>query len=1026
MKRTLLIIDDDDISRGILKEILSDEFNVLEAPNGLEGMQILKEKEDREISLIVLDLHMPVMDGHEFLKIASQDPTLSGTPIIVTTSSGVNGEELCCLQMGALDFISKPYEADVIRTRIHNIIRLSEFTTALLEVEVDPLTGLYSKNAFLHYSGELLKNNPEVEYAMVGIDIDNFKLTNSQYGEESCDLFLNYFGKKLKELAGEDLAGRFSGDQFVVMTPRFEKLNRGWIGNKLTQILQEAPIPNQGAKIGVYYPVSRQQSMASACDRAFWAIKKIKGIYKENIAFYTDEVREQQLEERKISECMEAALEKGQFVIYYQPKHNCMTGRVAGAEALVRWEHPEYGFMSPARFIPLFEQNGFISKLDSYVLERVCRDLQEWEARGIHAVPISTNFSRRDFFTNGWIKKQLDFIVDSGINPELLHMEVTESFYTDNPEEIVDMVDEIRDFGCKVEMDDFGSGYSALGMLTDFPFDVIKLDLSFIRRMEKNELIIDTVIKLAHRMGFQVVAEGVETEKQYLKLKELQCDFIQGYYFSKPLPREEFIRYLEEDRRKEALGEESSEQTMRSWSELTNELEIKNTLLSCVNMLNTKEPSAKKIRRILSIIAKFYGGDRAYLIEIGENQVEDVFEWTKDGFASKREDLLRIEQNMLEEFNRDKAKKVIEQRYLPSIEGIRESHPVIYQALKNQKIKSFASVPILAEGEVVGTVGVDNPTIHTDAMELLTSAASFLANELERNRYIMGLERISYKDSLTGLKNRRAYYRDIEIMEQELSKVKQPIGLAFADINGLKQQNDRGGHDSGDRLICQVAQNLERYFDRNDIYRIGGDEFVVFAFDQTEREFEEKVEELRNSWDANVSAAIGTVWLTSAINLEKNLALADKAMYKEKRKYYENDEEHHSLLRIDENSLPIIEQIAESMPGGFFLYHADGNEELIYFNQEIVRMFGCKNDADFRELTGNSFRGMVHPDDLRGTEELITSQIQKDHDTDYVEYRILCRDNSVKYVRDYGRFVHSSFLGDVFYVFLSEDQYPSE
>ena len=250
---------------------------------------------------------------------------------------------------------------------------------------------------------------------------------------------------------------------------------------------------------------------------------------------------------------MDEALEKEQFQVYYQPKHDCETEKVTGAEALIRWNHPKYGFMSPGQFIPLFERNGFITKIDSYVIKKVCGDMKEWIDKGITPVPVSINVSRRDFFEKGWIAEQLELINSKELNPELLHIEVTESLYVENADIIIEQVKKIQSFGHPIEMDDFGSGYSSLGMLADFPLDVVKLDISFVKRIEINEIVIEAIISLAHKMGFKVVAEGVETEKQYKILKGLGCDYIQGFYFSKPLNKEDFEKYTLEKYREHIL-----------------------------------------------------------------------------------------------------------------------------------------------------------------------------------------------------------------------------------------------------------------------------------------------------------------------------------------------------------------------------------------------------------------------------------------------------------------------------------------
>ena len=241
---------------------------------------------------------------------------------------------------------------------------------------------------------------------------------------------------------------------------------------------------------------------------------------------------------------MERALEEGQFLVYYQPKHETISRSIAGAEALVRWVHPEYGLMLPGTFIPIFERNGFITKLDLYILEQVCKDIKSWQEQDLPIVPVSVNISRLDFIEPGCLERQIAIIDSYGIPHDLLHLEVTESLYSDNTEVIASQVKKAQEHGFMIEMDDFGAGYSCLGMLSSFSLDVLKLDISFVQNIKNNEIVIENIIKMAHRMGLFIVAEGAENEEQYKTLKSLGCDFIQGYYFSKPLPLSQYEDYM--------------------------------------------------------------------------------------------------------------------------------------------------------------------------------------------------------------------------------------------------------------------------------------------------------------------------------------------------------------------------------------------------------------------------------------------------------------------------------------------------
>lgn len=277
-------------------------------------------------------------------------------------------------------------------------------------------------------------------------------------------------------------------------------------------------------------------------------------------------------------------------------------------------------------------------------------------------------------------------------------------------------------------------------------------------------------------------------------------------------------------------------------------------------------------------------------------------------------------------------------------------------------------------------------------------------------------------DALTGFKNRKAYYEDIRTIENDPVRCSSPVGVVFADINGLKSINDRVGHEAGDRLIAVIAKTITEVFTGADIYRLGGDEFVVLTFDKNEKAFLEKISQLETKWKEEQSAAIGSVWLENAKELEQSVALADKEMYRDKSRYYEKKMHDRRCGNHfgTEDFLKRIEEISECLPGGFFVYHADGDEEIIFFNKEILKLYGCTTEKEFKELTGNSFKGMVHPEDLALVENDISAQIKKDNDIDYVEYRIICKDGTEKFVSDYGRFVHTEMYGDVYYVFIND------
>lgn len=282
------------------------------------------------------------------------------------------------------------------------------------------------------------------------------------------------------------------------------------------------------------------------CDRAMLAAESIKGKYGVLSADYNDSIRTRLLNETEIANDMAAAVSERQFMVYLQPKYDLATEKIAGAEALVRWEHPTRGFMPPDQFVPLFEKNGFITELDTFVWEETCAIIRSWLDRGGKYVPVSVNVSRADIYDPELPEKLLDMVHRHKLEPKHLHLEITETAYTQNPQQLIEVVRRLKELGFLIEMDDFGSGYSSLNMLSELPIDILKLDMKFIQNEGKDgrRNILSFVIGLAKWLNLIVVAEGVETREQMLTLRNMDCNLVQGYYYSRPLPAERFTGLL--------------------------------------------------------------------------------------------------------------------------------------------------------------------------------------------------------------------------------------------------------------------------------------------------------------------------------------------------------------------------------------------------------------------------------------------------------------------------------------------------
>ena len=549
LRKKVLVVEDNMLNRGILCQILADSYDVLEAENGQEALGVLKQYGEG-ISLILLDIVMPVMDGYTFLSIIKADPAYSSIPVIVTTQNDAEEDEVAALSHGASDFVAKPYRPQIILHRVASIINLRETAAMVNLIQYDRLTGVYSKEFFYQKVREIIVQNQERKYDIICSDIENFKLINDVFGIPTGDRLLRGVAAMYeREVDGRGICGRLNSDQFACLIEHQENYTDQIFVKANNEISELMEVRNIVMKWGIYYVENRDLSVEQMCDRAILAARSIKGQYGKYFARYDDRLRGHLLKDQAITDSMESALADGQFEIYLQPKYRIADERLIGAEALVRWIHPEWGFQSPAEFIPLFEKNGFITKLDQYVWEQACSKLRAWEDKGYPEISVSVNVSRADIYNADLSDILINTVKKYGLQPSRLHLEITESAYTENPGQIIDTVANLRELGFIIEMDDFGSGYSSLNMLNDMPIDILKLDMGFIQSetaKPSSKGILQFIIDLARWMKLSVVAEGVETEEQLDRLRAIGCDYVQGYYFAKPMPCAEFEQLLEQ------------------------------------------------------------------------------------------------------------------------------------------------------------------------------------------------------------------------------------------------------------------------------------------------------------------------------------------------------------------------------------------------------------------------------------------------------------------------------------------------
>ncbi len=547
-KKMVLVAEVQEANRVVAREILQKNYCVVEAKDSRQAIHLL-EKYSSRISAIVLDLAMPDIDGYSIMKYLSMDERFKDIPVLMTTVATNTEDEKRCLDAGAWDFIPKPVNQDTLLLRLKNIIGRSQFDCREQKrsaEQYDQLTGLYNRSALFGQAKRLVEENPDRQYAFVRIDLNRFHLYNSFFGEEEGDKLLAYFAKWIKEgvaVFGESVFGRVEADIFGICCPYREKgIER--LRCRLIRDLQEYNRDYyMEPSIGVYIIKDSNISAQQMYDRALVAAQSCKHKFMAEIGYYNDEMADRQRMEQELMNEAQKALDEGQFVAYLQPKMNLRTEEAHGAEVLVRWLHPEKGIVLPKEFIPVFEDNGFIGRLDCYMWEQACRLLRKWIDEGLDPEPLSVNVSRADMHDPNLIGTITELVSQYCIPKELFQLELTESAFVDNQDLVIEKVKSLQEGGFTVLMDDFGSGYSSLNTLKDIPVDILKIDMKFLGEgtgNSRSERILTSIVHMALCLDLAVIVEGVETKEQRNFLEGIGCEYIQGYYYAHPMPWQEY------------------------------------------------------------------------------------------------------------------------------------------------------------------------------------------------------------------------------------------------------------------------------------------------------------------------------------------------------------------------------------------------------------------------------------------------------------------------------------------------------
>lgn len=430
---------------------------------------------------------------------------------------------------------------------------------------IDPFTELGNYYYFCKEGNKFIQKNTVPKYILI-LDIEKFRAFNSYYGHDKGRELIIQLAKRLVQTLKNynNIICRFTNDIFAILIETNERINiiADNLFGSLRHIEVNGEIYNIYPIIGIY-KIKNNENILLAIDKAMTAHDEIIGDYNKKYNMYSEETEKVILEEQQIETIMEEALENGEFKVFYQPKVDLKTNKVISCEALVRWFR-EGKLISPNRFIPLFEKNRFIIKLDKYIFQKACEDIQyinkllkekdylkNYNHKNPHNQPFtynsfitaSINISKEHFAYDNFIQEYYDIVKQTNVPRELIELEITESASVYKGIDLKQITKDMKQKGFTIALDDFGTGYSSLNMLQDLSIDVLKIDKSFIDRIDESNLV-KYIINMAKDFNIKTVAEGVETKEQIDILKNMGCDMAQGYYYAKPLSRDDFVGYL--------------------------------------------------------------------------------------------------------------------------------------------------------------------------------------------------------------------------------------------------------------------------------------------------------------------------------------------------------------------------------------------------------------------------------------------------------------------------------------------------
>lgn len=1077
----ILIIDNNQTNICTLGELIGEGY-LYEIISSQKDALAFIEQDIEEVALVLVNIDMAHCDGMSILRSICNAGITEYIPVVAMADTLSETVMNVAFDLGAVDFFSISKDALSVKKRITNAINLymNNRLLSIRQTESDNLTGLLNLKGLRRCYQEKVEANPTAKIVVVYCDIKNFKYFNNSFGYDEGNQVLKFWADSMRKYCKPgDLLCRISGDQLVRVFLVEEDEDgdvKAFFDNVIRDLNENFAEKYNNFNINVfagayiYDQVSyEKETLDQIIGYARHAQETIKSNAQSGCAIYNSKMWKAQQRKIEINGHIDKALKNGEIYVCFQPQYNHITGELVGAECLSRWNHESLGTLSPAEFIPALEESGNIYKLDMYVWEYACQLMGQWLKEG-HRISLSVNISRKDIDYVDIPQTLTEFVERNEIEAAMLRLEITESVYMDESGRIVDLANRLSEMGFSVEMDDFGSGFSSLNMLSSLPVDLLKLDMGFLRESEQTERsgnIINAIVRMARVLDIDVLAEGVETYEQAEFLKSIGCLMAQGFYFSKPLNRADFEKLFVNAPRAQIRDNYDKYQLFNIQELLDRNSSGFFLFNNCMGAAILFEYDGRFLSTVTmnSAFADLWGIPRNELEKQRMNMMANFSEMARskihsiilravaDGFATE-EFYIPMSQRYVFITIRHVSTRNNSELCFCEVTDITNERSLEHQVQELQKEKQSQN-----EYMSTGTMKCENSGRRSIVYvsDSLVQMLGFDSRESFFKKYR------NYED-MVCLEEQKAFIEDInsQVKSQDLVKCEYRVRKADDSIIWVYEVGKLIRDENGSEWIYLVISDIDRIKCRQlemrwykkklqALMEIPGT--VLYEYDPKEdsmivsirakdgQTHERRAEHyLRDLRDKNW---IHRDYVDDYINTIKKVSTTEPYGTVVAKAIFANGEYHtckfafssmiddlNNVYRVVGRAEALVEReeedILKNMPVGTFRYEADGRQEFDYISSNLVKMLGFSSEEAFRSKYENSFLKFVFDGDVERVNKEIDSQME-DGNTDYCEYRVITADGSIKWLYDRGTLIVDEDGKRWFYVAVTDmDEYKKE